>query len=100
MTGRSYCKSGELGGIAMASKTTTRVMDRRGVKLVVGQHVTIENGQRGGQLMGFAENGMCLVRLSSSSEIAALPSSELSVSYWEQVRKQDKTISDENRRLF
>jgi hypothetical protein len=88
------------GGIAMASKTTTRVMDRRGVRLVVGQHVTIESGQRGGQLMGFADSGACLVRITSSSEVVSLAASELSVSSWEQVRKEDKTLSDENRKLF
>jgi hypothetical protein len=77
----------------MSAKTTTRVLDKRGVKLVVGQNVTLEASGQLGQLMGINEKGQCLVRISNSSEIVTVLATALAVSSWDQVRQQDKPNS-------
>ncbi len=73
----------------MTAKTTTRVMDRRGVKLVVGQSVFVEESNMVGQLMGIAEQDcVCLVRLSGTGEVVSVQAKSLSIASWDQVRKE------------
>lgn len=84
----------------MSSKTTTRVLDKRGVKLVVGQNVTLEQSGQCGQLMGVTELGLCLVRISSSGEIVTVNANALSVSTWDQVRKQNQANNGSGTTLF
>jgi hypothetical protein len=83
----------------MSAKTTTRVLDKRGVRLVVGQNVTLEEPGKFGQLMGITDLGLCLVRLSNSSDIVTVKANSVSVATWEQVRGQDKA-NNEKPRLF
>ncbi len=84
----------------MSFKTTTRVLDKRGVKLVVGQNVTLEATGQCGQLMGVTEQGQCLVRVSSSGEILTVNANAIAVSTWEQVRKQNQTNNGQDTTLF
>lgn len=84
----------------MSAKTTTRVLDKRGVKLVIGQNVTVEKNGQTGQLMGVNEQGHCLVRISATGEVLTVSASELHVSTWDQVRNQDKANNGDKTRLF
>jgi hypothetical protein len=81
----------------MSSKTTTRIIDKRGVRLVVGQNVTLEDTGQVGQLMGVNEQGLCLVRVSASGEVLTVKAAALSVSSWEQVRNQNKPKGDDTK---
>ncbi|KAA0214109.1 hypothetical protein EDM80_07115 [bacterium] len=72
----------------MTAKTTTRVVDRKGVKLVVGQSVYVEESNMVGQLMGVTEQeGVCLVRLAGTGQVVSVPSKLVTIASWEQVRK-------------
>lgn len=84
----------------MSAKTTTRVLDKRGVKLVVGQNVTLEQSGQCGQLMGVSEQGQCLVRLSATGEILTVNANALAVSSWDQVRDQNKSNNGNKTTLF
>lgn len=84
----------------MAAKTTTRVLDKKGVKLVVGQNVTVEQSGQCGQLLGVNEQGLCLVRVSATGEVLSVQASALSVASWEQVRNQNKANNGDKTRLF
>lgn len=82
----------------MSSKTTTRVLDKRGVRLVVGQNVTIEQGGACGQLLGISEQGVCLVRIAATGEVLSLAASAIHVASWDQVKDAKK--SSERTKLF
>ncbi|MCQ3951222.1 MAG: hypothetical protein DPW14_15555 [Planctomycetes bacterium] len=57
----------------MTAKTTTRVVDRKGVKLVVGQSVYVEESNMVGQLLGVTEQeGVCLVRLVGTGQVVTV----------------------------
>ncbi|CAG0961554.1 MAG: hypothetical protein KBG84_03445 [Planctomycetes bacterium] len=84
----------------MAAKTTTRVLDKKGVKLVVGQNVTVEQSGQCGQLLGVNEQGMCLVRISATGEVLSVLASALNVASWDQVRNQNKANNGDKTRLF
>lgn len=84
----------------MAAKTTTRVLDKKGVKLVVGQNVTVEQSGQCGQLLGVYEQGMCLVRISATGEVLSVLASALNVASWDQVRSQNKANNGDKTRLF
>jgi len=84
----------------MTAKTTTRVLDKKSVKLVVGQNVTLEKSGECGQLLGVNEQGNCLVRLSATGEVLSVLASALNVASWEQVRNQNKANNSDKTRLF
>ena len=84
----------------MSTKTTTRVLDKRGVKLVVGQNVTVEATGQCAQLMGVTEQGQCLVRVSATGEIITVQANALAVSSWDQVRQQNKANNGKGTTLF